>query len=267
VESIEERRQLAVTRNALRLQVNCDAETVRILLLQGQLARARRIADASSKTVPMLCAGRAGTFLETRATHAMLLARVLIADNEAGQALSILSTVRDEIAAHGWKYLDGSLSALLTLAFERGDMHRQACVELDRALKLGASAGTINTFVDEGEPMYALLRRFMQSAPASTTRAHSALVGRLFAAFDGQGEQAPAESDDRVASASDGVSARELEILTCVARGLSNKEVARELQVTAETVKWHLKRIFDKLGVGSRVEAVQIGLQLSRRPD
>ncbi|WP_338152562.1 LuxR C-terminal-related transcriptional regulator [Paraburkholderia monticola] len=264
---IEERRQLAVTRNALRLQVNCDAETVRILLLQGQLARARRIAEASSKTVPMLCAGRAGTFLETRATHAMLLARVLIAGNEAERAPAILATVRDEIAAHGWKYLDGSLSALLALAFERGDMHQQACVELDRALKLGASAGMINTFVDEGEPMYALLRRFMESSPASTTRAHAALVERLFAAFDGQGEPSPAESGDRVASAADVLSARELEILTCVARGLSNKEVARELQVTAETVKWHLKRIFDKLGVGSRIEAVQIGLQLSRRPD
>jgi LuxR family maltose regulon positive regulatory protein len=264
---IEERRQLALTRNALRLQVNCDAETVRILLMQGQLARARHIAHESSRTVPPLCEGRAGTFLETRATFAMLIARVLIADNEAEHALTILATVRDEIAAHGWKYLDASLSALLALVFERSGMHQQACVALDRALTLGASAAMINTFVDEGEPMHALLRRFMQSSPISTTRAHSALVGGLFAAFDGNDEQSSAESGDRVAIASDVLSAREVEILTCVARGLSNKEVARELQVTAETVKWHLKKIFEKLDVGSRVEAVQIGLQLSRRPN
>jgi LuxR family maltose regulon positive regulatory protein len=115
--------------------------------------------------------------------------------------------------------------------------------------------------------MYALLRRFMQGSPTSVTSAHSALVGRLFAAFDGNGEPSSAESGARVAIASDVLSAREIEILTCVARGLSNKEVARELQVTAETVKWHLKKIFEKLDVGSRVEAVQIGLQLSRRPD
>ncbi|MDN7484025.1 helix-turn-helix domain-containing protein [Burkholderia orbicola] len=58
------------------------------------------------------------------------------------------------------------------------------------------------------------------------------------------------------------LSARELEILDYVARGLSNKEIARALRVAPETIKWHLKNIFEKLNVTSRIQAVRSGLAL-----
>jgi DNA-binding NarL/FixJ family response regulator len=53
---------------------------------------------------------------------------------------------------------------------------------------------------------------------------------------------------------------RELEVLQLVARGLSNKEVARAIGRTSETVKIHLKNIFAKLGVADRTEAVTVAL-------
>jgi DNA-binding NarL/FixJ family response regulator len=53
---------------------------------------------------------------------------------------------------------------------------------------------------------------------------------------------------------------RELEVLQLVARGLSNKEVARAIGRTDETVKIHLKNTFAKLGVTDRTEAVTVGL-------
>ena len=52
------------------------------------------------------------------------------------------------------------------------------------------------------------------------------------------------------------LSAREVEILAAVARGLSNREVARELVITEATVKTHLVHVFTKLGVDSRTAAV-----------
>jgi DNA-binding NarL/FixJ family response regulator len=53
---------------------------------------------------------------------------------------------------------------------------------------------------------------------------------------------------------------RELEVLQLVARGLSNKEVARAIGRTDETVKIHLKNMFTKLGVADRTEAVTVAL-------
>jgi DNA-binding NarL/FixJ family response regulator len=53
---------------------------------------------------------------------------------------------------------------------------------------------------------------------------------------------------------------RELEVLQLVARGLSNKEVARAIGRTGETVKIHLRNIFAKLDVADRTEAVTLAL-------
>jgi DNA-binding NarL/FixJ family response regulator len=52
------------------------------------------------------------------------------------------------------------------------------------------------------------------------------------------------------------LSAREVEVLRRVARGLSNPEIGRELHITEATVKTHLLRIFQKLGVSDRTAAV-----------
>jgi DNA-binding NarL/FixJ family response regulator len=54
---------------------------------------------------------------------------------------------------------------------------------------------------------------------------------------------------------------RELEVLTLVARGLSNGEIARELFIGEATVKTHLLHVFDKLGVSDRTAAVTTAMQ------
>ena len=56
------------------------------------------------------------------------------------------------------------------------------------------------------------------------------------------------------------LSARELDVVRCVAEGLSNREIAHRLTLREHTVKNYLFRIFDKLGVSSRVEVVLYAL-------
>jgi LuxR family transcriptional regulator, maltose regulon positive regulatory protein len=68
----------------------------------------------------------------------------------------------------------------------------------------------------------------------------------------GQGHFAPA-SGARILGA---LSPRETDILTLIAEGLSNKEIARSLDIGPETVKSHLKSVFAKLGVERRAQAV-----------
>lgn len=54
---------------------------------------------------------------------------------------------------------------------------------------------------------------------------------------------------------------REIEVLTMLAEGLGNKEIARQLDLSENTVKFHLSSIFGKLGASSRTEAVMQGMR------
>jgi DNA-binding NarL/FixJ family response regulator len=63
------------------------------------------------------------------------------------------------------------------------------------------------------------------------------------------------------APAEEALSPRELEILQAVARGLSNKDIGRQLYVSEATVKTHLLRVFSKLAVDDRTAAVTVALE------
>lgn len=63
-----------------------------------------------------------------------------------------------------------------------------------------------------------------------------------------------------------GLTPRELEILELIAEGLSNKEIAQRVFVSENTVKTHSSRVFDKLGVRRRTQAVQLGRELRLIP-
>jgi DNA-binding CsgD family transcriptional regulator len=69
-----------------------------------------------------------------------------------------------------------------------------------------------------------------------------------------------------VAQGGAALTARELEVLRLVARGLSNKEIATDLGITTHTVKYHLAAVLEKLGVRSRTEAVSLGVRTGLVP-
>jgi DNA-binding NarL/FixJ family response regulator len=92
------------------------------------------------------------------------------------------------------------------------------------------------------------------------------LTGAIRAAvFDPKGHHVvvgmPREMIEEAEEGSEGVlSAREMEILLLVARGLSNRQVASALRLSESTVKRHLANTYPKMGVSSRSEAVRQAL-------
>lgn len=67
--------------------------------------------------------------------------------------------------------------------------------------------------------------------------------------------QSAPSGPDETASRLSRLTEREMQILVCLARGASNKHIARELGITDTTVKVHLRMIFKKLGVANRTQA------------
>lgn len=87
------------------------------------------------------------------------------------------------------------------------------------------------------------------------------LPGTLRAVMDGTVFSAVGVSETGgPGSRAAGLTDRELDILRAVARGLSNDEIAKELWVARQTVKFHLSNVYRKLGVRNRAEAVREAL-------
>ena len=121
-----------------------------------------------------------------------------------------------------------------------------------RILAACASGGLYQIILDEGSIISDLIQTVQQSGSIS---AHlMSYVDRLVA--DSQRARQDRLVPTFRAQALHALSPRETGILTLIAEGLSNKEIARSLDIGPETVKSHLKGAFTKLGVERRAQAV-----------
>jgi DNA-binding NarL/FixJ family response regulator len=72
------------------------------------------------------------------------------------------------------------------------------------------------------------------------------------------------EPATRRESGPDALTEREREVMTSISRGRSNRDIAAELVISEKTVKNHIRAIYDKLGAGSRAEAIALWLGIER---
>jgi two-component system nitrate/nitrite response regulator NarL len=122
---------------------------------------------------------------------------------------------------------------VLTAAVER--------LEIVQALQLGARGVVMK------EAATQLLMKAIRTVMAGQYWIGREAVGDIveFMRSNPSGEKAPRNY---------GLTKREMDILTTIVAGLSNKEIARRFSLSEDTVKHHLTNIFDKVGVASRLE-------------
>jgi LuxR family maltose regulon positive regulatory protein len=231
-------------------QARVAAVRAQLMIAQGDHDTAARWAAAwapdlrSSDSIPYL-----------RQRDYLVLTRLLLAQGKPAEAARLSERLLRSAEAMG---LSGHVIESLMLQALASQAHgdaAQAMIGLTRALALAETEGYIRLFVDEGSPMIKLLRQ------AESRHIAPAYVGKLLVAL---GDAAAAISASPMAqSLVEPLSVRELEVLRLLAAGLSTPEIAGKLVVTAGTVKNHLKSIYGKLDVHSRLQAVERARSLS----
>jgi LuxR family maltose regulon positive regulatory protein len=188
----------------------------------------------------------------------LTLARVLIAraksDRGAAsikEAIGLLERLLQ--AAKAGRRIGSVIEILVLLALaqaEKGDLP-QALLFLERALRKAEPEGYVQIFVDEGVPMAQLLS---EAAARGIMRNYTAT---LLAAVQNN-EQMRKDKPDPLHPQPliDPLSQREIEVLQLIAQGLSNREIGERLFLALSTVKGYNQKIFDKLQVQSRTEAI-----------
>jgi len=116
--------------------------------------------------------------------------------------------------------------------------------DLAAALKNGAHGYVLKTI--DGDALVDAIVRCARGESVVSPE----LTGKLVTALRNAGSAAPAPADPL-----DLLSPRERETLRCIARGASNKEIARTLAIAETTVKIHVQHILRKLALSSRVQA------------
>ncbi|HUR09531.1 MAG TPA: AAA family ATPase [Nonomuraea sp.] len=127
----------------------------------------------------------------------------------------------------------------------------------------GSWADAVTAWRTVGQP-YSLVQALVRAAEQDPEAARellreaAAIAGRLCSEPLRREVEAAAASGRVSLTADAGLSARELEVLELVAEGLSNKQIAERLFISARTSGVHVSNIMAKLGVGSRVEAAAL---------
>jgi LuxR family maltose regulon positive regulatory protein len=170
-------------------------------------------------------------------------------------ALPLALRARDQ--KRGLNALDAEL--ILVRAYWQAEEVDKATPILERAVSFAAERGIVQPFLDEGPELARILYR------ARARGVDHPFIGRLLAAFP-LDQQSAAAAETQPPSV-EPLGAREVEVLTLLSQGLSNKEVAARLYLSVRTVKWYTSNIYAKLGVASRTQAIAKARKLQILPE
>jgi LuxR family maltose regulon positive regulatory protein len=190
-------------------------------------------------------------------------AHILIAQKKHVDAEKLLANLRVTFPAgmRSEPFLKLLLPQTIAL-FGQGKVN-QAVRTLRQGLRLAAGEGYIRPFLDQGSDMFTLLTLLGQQGQVS--QEIQQYVAMLLYEFGQSGIEVPTmtRSDTSTLVTAASITAREQELLRLLAQGLSNREISQRLIITVNTVKSHLRRIYLKLEVQNRAEAVMRAQELS----
>lgn len=235
-----------------RLVSGVLGERLRLLLLEDRLGEASACVVRLEQLAALNPVAAPCARAEIHRDLALARVELACAHNHWAEASDLIENLHREAQALGNVRLMMQLKARLAVVLMAANDVEGALRALRAALEIAAPARACRSVVDAGgADIGPLLARFRSSS--TCPKGLEPCVDQLLAGCGGDDLE---EVPGRPGGASPTLSHREHDVLVLIAEGRSNKEVARALGITPETVKTHLKKVFEKLSVERRAQAV-----------
>jgi LuxR family transcriptional regulator, maltose regulon positive regulatory protein len=238
-----------------RLSAAAVSERVRLYLDEGRIDQGTECLDRLER---LAAAHPAPTNCAWSDIHRYVgLARAAIAAAQArfDEAASILTALRRELEGVHNLHFALRVEARLAAVRFRANPVADASACFREIFPRFAQAGLYHALLDEGAEVGPLLAAFQRDAERTGSSPElMSYASKLMALWRSRHRSEPEQTP--ASTPADALSGRESDILKLIAEGLSNKEIARTLAITPETVKSHVKHIFIKLKVEKRAQAV-----------
>ncbi len=188
----------------------------------------------------------------------LLHARLFMAREKTSEALASLALLEQMMEQQERIDLLIEINILKALAYQAQDESGEALTAVGAALSLARPGGYVRIFIDEGEAFRPLL---LEAAARGVESAYSRMLLATFPTVLSVGP-GPVRVAPPNAELVERLTERETQVLRLLASPLTSKDIAVELYISANTVRFHIKNIYSKLGVHRRVEAVDRAREL-----
>jgi ATP/maltotriose-dependent transcriptional regulator MalT len=252
---LREAEALGECRGWPRLVAACLAERASLLLRGGQTREARLVLEHLDRYGESHRSESGHSAAEITRYRTLTRWRVTWAETPSRAAVAGLRQLYQQAVEKRDLYVGCGVAVELAEMLAAMEEFEEADALFFHSVKTAAAAGLYQVFQEGGPGSGMLLRRAYAraEASASTDRDLLPFVGSLLSRWDARHVgSSPAQPKRRV---SDTLTARERDVLVMVSQGFANKRIALVLEISPETVKSHVKRIFSKLAVSTRTEA------------
>ena len=183
--------------------------------------------------------------------------RILLQDGNTNDVGSCLERF---VQPNDHRYVDNiTAHLLLARAYFRSNDNKKAKSNLLTAIQMAKKEGYSTVFIQEGGAILPLLNQYRDLAPTFLDK----IIDNIQRFIDKTADKIDKSLKiDKKRVLVEPLTDREMEILTLVAEGLSNKDIADKLFITQGTTKWHLTNVYGKLGVDNRTQAVAKAIDL-----
>ena len=250
-------------RNA-RVHACAVHEQVRLLLAQDP-AHAKSVLEQQRESISHETTAERPLFEQAQEWLQLAEARIYLQEGKHAGAQSLLDRLQTQFQQQG--RLFKRLTPLLLLAESALTRQDQPLASnyLNQALDLDPAGLALQVFADEGRALLPLLKQNIQAQGPRTAQSRK-IIELLQRQADIDNEcktvaaavAAPAPSS----SMPEPLTEKETLVLQLIAEGLSNREAAERAYIGIETIKSHLRSIYQKMGVSRRTRAVRRGREL-----